>query len=331
MKSTKTNDPVLTVEDLSVAFFTEEGRVDAVRDVSFSLERGQTLSIVGESGSGKSVSAYAILQLIQKPGRITGGKITLYPQNGEPLEITGLLEKDDRLYHLRGGLVSMIFQEPMTALSPVYTVGNQIIEAILIHQEKTKNEAEAIAVAMLDRVGIPNPEKRIKQYPHEMSGGMRQRVVIAMALVCRPEVLIADEPTTALDVTIQAQILQLIKELKDELGTSVLFITHDLGVVAQISDQVVVMNDGRVVETADVRTLFANPLHPYTRSLLGAMPRLDRKTERLADTATMDSEVTGLPEGFSIHPSSAEPGEPVLHQLADRKLLLWPNSVNPPV
>jgi ABC-type dipeptide/oligopeptide/nickel transport system ATPase component len=285
---TDADDIVLRVEDLEVKFFTEEGEVTAVRGISFELKRGTVLAIVGESGSGKSVTAYSILKLIQEPGRITGGKITLFPKQGKPIEISALTEKDDRLYDVRGGYISMIFQEPMTALSPVHTIGNQICEAILLHQNVTMQEARRLAIDMIDKVGIPKPESRLEQYPHELSGGMRQRIVIAMALVCRPEILIADEPTTALDVTIQAQILQLIKDLQKEMGTSVIFITHDLGVVAQTADFVNVMFGGRILEKGTVRQILKNPFHPYSRGLLAAIPSIEHVRDRLP---TIDSVV----------------------------------------
>jgi peptide/nickel transport system ATP-binding protein len=288
--SSQPHENVLEVEDLAVSFFTEEGEVRAVTGVTFGIKRGECLAIVGESGSGKSVSAYSILRLIQAPGRIMGGRIRLYPRTGGMVDVTALGEKDDRLYHVRGGLVSMIFQEPMTALSPVHTVGNQICEAILLHQNVSVKEAEALAAEMLAKVGIPNPRARLSQYPHEFSGGMRQRVVIAMALVCRPELLIADEPTTALDVTIQAQILTLIRDLQAEMGTSVLFITHDIGVVAQMADEVCVMYKGRIVERGGVRPVLKKPLHPYTRGLLGAIPGMASLGKRLP---TIDTVLAG--------------------------------------
>jgi len=274
------------VEDLEVTFFTEEGAVQAVRGISFDLKRGSILAIVGESGSGKSVTAFSILRLIQEPGRITGGRMTFYPKSGDPIEITALGEKDERLFDLRGGHISMIFQEPMTALSPVHSVGNQICEAILLHQEVSEKTAWQMAVEMLDKVGIPKPASRMDQYPHELSGGMRQRVVIAMALVCKPEILIADEPTTALDVTIQAQILQLIKDLQREMGTSVIFITHDLGVVAQTAEMVNVMFGGRILEKGTVRQILKDPFHPYSRGLLAAIPSMETVRDRLP---TIDS------------------------------------------
>jgi ABC-type dipeptide/oligopeptide/nickel transport system ATPase component len=291
--SSETNSPlnasddiVLRVEDLEVTFFTEEGAVEAVRGISFDLKRGSILAIVGESGSGKSVTAFSILKLIQEPGRITGGKITFFPKRGEPIEISALTEKDDKLFDVRGGYISMIFQEPMTALSPVHTIGNQICEAILLHQDVSEEEAQQMAIEMIDKVGIPKPETRLGQYPHELSGGMRQRVVIAMALVCRPEILIADEPTTALDVTIQAQIIQLIRDLQKEMETSVIFITHDLGVVAQTAEYVNVMFGGRILEKGTVRQILKTPFHPYSRGLLAAIPSIEHVRERLP---TIDS------------------------------------------
>jgi ABC-type dipeptide/oligopeptide/nickel transport system ATPase component len=286
----KAPENVLEVKDLAVSFFTEEGEVEAVAGVDFEMKRGRCLAIVGESGSGKSVTAYSIMRLIQSPGRIMRGSVTIRPKREPAIDVVELNEKDERLYHVRGGLVSMIFQEPMTALSPVHTVGNQICEAILLHQDVSEKEAQQQAVEMLAKVGIPNPAARLSQYPHEFSGGMRQRVVIAMALVCRPEILIADEPTTALDVTIQAQILKLIKDLQAEFGTSVLFITHDIGVVAQVADDVCVMYKGRIVERGAIRPVLKNPLHPYTKGLLGAIPGIAALGKRLP---TIDTFLAG--------------------------------------
>ncbi len=302
------------MENLNVVFDTDEGRVVAVEDVSLDVKRGKTLAIVGESGSGKSVSAVSILKLIQHPGKIAGGKIRYFPQEGGEIDIMFLEEGDPRLYDLRGGRISMIFQEPMTALSPVHTIGNQICEAILLHSDASKKEAEKRAIDMLGKVGIPNPDQRFKQYPHEFSGGMRQRVVIAMALVCKPDILIADEPTTALDVTIQAQILELIKSLQDEMGTAVIFITHDLGVVAQIADDVVVMYKGRIIEKGGVRDVLKDPLHPYTKGLLAAIPSQANHGSRLP---TVDSVLGGrdidsvkdlkvLPKGRAVALSEAD-------------------------
>jgi oligopeptide/dipeptide ABC transporter ATP-binding protein len=295
-------DYILKVQDLRVHFFTDDGELPAIDGVTFSVPRGKVLAIVGESGCGKSVTAYSILRLIQKPGKITGGTITLLPPDRNPIEITSLDENDDRLFHLRGGLISMIFQEPMTALSPVHTVGNQICEAILLHQVVTGKQARDIAVKMLSKVGIPGPETRLDQYPYELSGGMRQRIVIAMALVCNPMLLIADEPTTALDVTIQAQILKLIKDLQKDLGTSVLLITHDIGVVAQTADEVAVMYLGRVVEQSDVRSVLKRPMHPYTIGLLKSLPGLASKDQRLRSIEGSVPSLLEIPPGCPFHP-----------------------------
>jgi ABC-type dipeptide/oligopeptide/nickel transport system ATPase component len=264
--------PLLEVENLTTGFFTADGVVPAVDGVSFSLGRGRTLALVGESGSGKSVTAYSILRLIQPPGRITGGRILFRSARDGEIDLAALGEKSAALFKVRGGLISMIFQEPMTALSPVHSVGSQIAEAILLHRRVTKTEARRLTIEMLGQVGIARAEACFDQYPHELSGGMRQRVVIAMALVCRPELLIADEPTTALDVTIQAQILGLIKTLQRSLGCSVLLITHDFGVVAQVADDVAVMYRGKIVEHGTVRAVLKNPQHAYTRALLDALP-----------------------------------------------------------
>jgi len=264
--------PLLDVRNLRVSFFTPDGVVGAVQNVSFSIERGRTLALVGESGSGKSVTAYSLLQLVQPPGRIVDGRIVLRSQREGEIDISHLDEKSGLLFRVRGGLVSMIFQEPMTALSPVHTIGSQIDEAILVHQDVSAAAARRLTLEMLHKVGIANAEQRYAQYPHELSGGMRQRAVIAMALVCRPELLIADEPTTALDVTIQAQILGLIKTLQREIGCSVLLITHDFGVVAQMADDVAVMRNGEIVERGPVRAVLKNPQHAYTQALLDALP-----------------------------------------------------------
>ena len=303
-------DNVLEIEDLRVSFYTEEGEVRAVDGVSFSIPRGSIVGLVGESGCGKSVTSYSVLRLIQSPGEIKGGSIRFRPNNGDPIEITDLDEEDDALYHLRGGAISMIFQEPMTALSPVHTIGDQIGEAIMLHGEHSEEQAKEIAAEMLDKVGIPNPRSRLDQYPFEMSGGMRQRVVIAMALACAPEVLIADEPTTALDVTIQAQIIRLIKSLQQDLGTSTLLITHDLGVVAQLVDHIAVMYLGRIVEQGDVRTVMKDPRHPYTMGLLESLPGLALEKQRLPSIKGSVPSLAERPPGCPFHPRCphAEPG-----------------------
>lgn len=270
--------PVLEVRNLKTHFFTRDGITRAVDGISFRVKRGQTLAIVGESGCGKSVTSLSILKLIASPpGKIVDGAI-LY--NGEDL-----VEADEsRMRQIRGNKISMIFQEPMTSLNPVLTVGKQITEVLMLHKKLDTKQARARAIEMLRLVNIPEPESRIDNYPHQMSGGMRQRVMIAIALACDPEVLIADEPTTALDVTIQAQILNLMRDLRDRTQAATVLITHDLGVVAEIAETVVVMYAGRKVEEADVKSLFAKPLHPYTRGLLNSMPKLIGDTdERLEE------------------------------------------------
>ena len=281
------NAPVLEVRNLAVQFKTDTGLTHALRNVSFDVPRGEVTAIVGESGSGKSVTANCIMRLIAPPGRITGGSVRFAPNAAEAFDIVALEDRDPRLRALRGGHISMVFQEPMTALSPVHDIGGQVAEAILCHRNASKAEAWAEAAQMLRQVGIGDIERRMKMYPFEFSGGMRQRVVIATALVCRPEVLICDEPTTALDVTIQAEILTLIRRLQSELGNSVIFITHDLGVVAQIADHVVVMYQGRVLEIGTVRQVLKDPLHPYTKGLLKAIPGVVPPGERLATIASV--------------------------------------------
>ncbi|MHC4718401.1 MAG: ABC transporter ATP-binding protein [Planctomycetota bacterium] len=299
---TESNDILLDVKDLRTVFDVEGGQVWAVDGASFAVRRGQILAIVGESGCGKSVTAYSILRLITRPGRIAAGRIVLHPRDGKPIDVTALSERSEQLYDIRGGLVSMIFQEPMTALSPVHTIGNQICEAITLHQDVGRREAESLAVEMLGKVGIPAPQQRLRQYPHELSGGMRQRAVIAMALVCRPELLIADEPTTALDVTIQAQILELIKDMRRRLGTAVLLITHDLGVVAQTAEDVAVMYLGRIVEQGPIRPLMNAPLHPYTRGLLESLPSMSGRRGRLASIPGSVPSPMDQPAGCPFHP-----------------------------
>ncbi|HMJ12072.1 MAG TPA: ABC transporter ATP-binding protein, partial [Polyangiaceae bacterium] len=263
-------EPLLSVQHLTTCFRTDRGVLKAVDDVSFEVRRGATLAVVGESGSGKSVTALSILRLIQSPpGQITGGKIAF-----EGTDLLSLPEQQMR--HLRGAKISMIFQEPMTCLNPVYTIGAQIAEALRIHRPVSRREARERAIEMLQKVGIPSPVERVDSYPHQLSGGMRQRVMIAMALICDPALLIADEPTTALDVTIQAQILELLRKLQAELGMSILFITHDLGVVAEFANDVAVLYAGQVVETGSVAQIFKAPEHPYTRGLLASIPPLGK-------------------------------------------------------
>jgi oligopeptide/dipeptide ABC transporter ATP-binding protein len=292
-------DRLLEVNDLKTYFDTDEGTVKAVDGVSFHIDKGETLGVVGESGSGKSVTSLSTMRLIpQPPGRFAAGEIKFEGQD--------LLKKSEReMRKIRGNEISMIFQEPMTSLNPVYTVGDQIAEAIVLHQGKTRKQAMKMATEMLDLVGIPEPGKRVKNYPHQMSGGMRQRVMIAMALSCGPKLLIADEPTTALDVTIQAQILDLMRQLQSEIGMSILFITHDLGVVAEIADRVVVMYAGRAVEEADVNDIYGKPQMPYTRGLLNSIPRVDKAAihqERLEAIPGNVPNPLALPEGCAFHP-----------------------------
>ncbi|HEX7004866.1 MAG TPA: ABC transporter ATP-binding protein [Trueperaceae bacterium] len=293
------SERLLEVIDLKTYFDTDEGTVKAVDGVSFHLDRGETLAVVGESGSGKSVTSLSVMRLIPTPpGRIAGGQILF---EGEDL----VTKSERAMRKIRGNDISMIFQEPMTSLNPVYTVGDQIAEAIVLHQGKSYREAMRMAAEMLDLVGIPEPGKRVKNYPHQMSGGMRQRVMIAMALSCGPKLLIADEPTTALDVTIQAQILDLMRKLQEEIGMSILFITHDLGVVAEIADRAVVMYAGRAVEEADVNSIFAEPLMPYTLGLMNSIPRVDRAAEHQERLQAIPGNVPNplnLPEGCAFHP-----------------------------
>ena len=293
------SERLLEVNDLKTYFDTDEGTVRAVDGVSFHIDKGETLGVVGESGSGKSVTSLSVMRLIPSPpGRIASGEMLF---EGEDL-----VKKSERdMRRIRGNEISMIFQEPMTSLNPVYTVGHQIAEAIVLHQGKSYRQAMILAAEMLDLVGIPEPGERVKNYPHQMSGGMRQRVMIAMALSCGPKLLIADEPTTALDVTIQAQILELMNKLQDEIGMSILFITHDLGVVAEVADRVVVMYAGRAVEEGSVNEIFGRPQMPYTVGLMNSIPRVDRAAlhqERLVAIPGNVPNPLFLPEGCAFHP-----------------------------
>ena len=291
----KNNGVLLEVNNLKTYFFTDEGVAKAVDDVSLTLREGETLGVVGESGCGKSVTALSILRLIpHPPGKIVDGKIHFADRGN----LTQLTEREMR--KIRGNEISMIFQEPMTSLNPVFRIGSQIAEAIQLHQKVSKTEGYERAVEMLKLVGIPSPEKRIRDYPHHLSGGMRQRVMIAMALSCNPRLMLADEPTTALDVTIQAQILDLMNKLKKEVGTSIILITHNLGVIAEMAQNVSVMYAGVVVENTDVKTLFAEPLHPYTIGLLTSIPRADRDAgtkKRLNTISGIVPSLLDLPEG----------------------------------
>ena len=287
---------LVDIQHERLSFFTPAGEVKALNDVSIHLNDGEVLGIVGESGSGKSVTAYSLMGLTAYPGKLVGGTIDF---NGH--RINDLSEKEFR--KIRGNEVSVIFQDPMTSLNPVYTIGNQIMEVILLHTDKNKEQARARAKELLELVGINEPEKRLKQYPHELSGGMRQRVMIAIALACEPKLLIADEPTTALDVTIQAQILELMMELKEKLGMAIIMITHDLGVVASMCDRIAVMYAGRIVEYGTTDDIFYNPKHEYTKGLLKSIPRLDAKEhERLVPIEGTPIDLLNPPAGCPFAP-----------------------------
>lgn len=282
---------LLEVKNLKTYFYTDDGIAKAVDDVSYDIDRGETLGLVGESGCGKSVSALSIMRLIpDPPGRIVGGEILFKGK-----DIVKMSEEE--IEDMRGNDIAMIFQEPMTSLNPVFTCGDQIDEAVMLHQKVSKEEAKKRSIEMLRLVGIPAPEQRYREYPHQLSGGLRQRVMIAMALSCNPEILIADEPTTALDVTVQAQILELIKKLQDELGMGVIMITHDLGVIAEVTNRVAVMYASKVVEYSTSEEIFYNPKHPYTLGLLSSIPKLNKGQQRLATIEGNVPAATNYPKG----------------------------------
>jgi len=297
-------DMLIEISELKTVFPTDDGIVRAVDGVSFSISRGKTLGLVGESGCGKSVTGLSILQLVPPPGVIKSGNILYYrDESDRPIDITALSPKSELMRSIRGNDIAMIFQEPMTSLNPVYTVGDQIIEAITLHQGLGKKEAREQAINMIEKVGIPAPRQRVDEYPHQLSGGMRQRAMIAMALSCHPALLIADEPTTALDVTIQAQVLDLMLTLQKDMNMAILLISHDLGVIAELSDDVVVMYAGRVVEKGEVDSIFYNPLHPYTSGLLKSIPTLGgRAKKRLHSIAGTVPHPLALPQGCSFQP-----------------------------
>ena len=294
---------LLEVKHLNTQFRSKSGNVMAAADVNFDIDEGKIVAIVGESGSGKSVTAQSILQLISRPGKIVGGEILL---NGEDL----LKKSRKEMCHVRGKEISMIFQEPMTSLNPTFTCGAQVVEVLRLHQKMTKKEAREKAVELFQQVGIPDAESRLDEYPHQLSGGMRQRVMIAIALACKPRILIADEPTTALDVTIQAQILELLKKLQKETGMSILLITHDFGVVSELANDVIVMYAGRTLEKGTVREVMDAPLHPYTKGLLKAIPSLSgqgkRGGERLFNIEGVVPNLAKLPQGCSFCPRCTE-------------------------
>lgn len=288
-------EKILQVKNLQTSFFTDAGEVRAVNNMSFDLEAGKVLGIVGESGSGKSVTAYSILRILSHPGEVVGGEILFRGEN--------LLAFSEReMQEIRGDKISMIFQDPMTSLNPVYSVGNQIMEAILLHSDRSRKEARKRSIELLGLVGINDPERRIKQYPHELSGGMRQRVMIAMALACEPDILIADEPTTALDVTIQAQILELIGELQRKLDMAVIMITHDLGVIANICDHIIVMYAGTVCERGSADDIFYDPKHEYTKGLLASIPKQEKSDELLTPIQGSPIDLLNMPPGCAFSP-----------------------------
>lgn len=318
------SNPILYIKNLSVEFQTVEGTVHAINNLCYSLDEGETLGIVGESGSGKSVSSLGIMKLIPNPpGKIVNGEI-LY--NGK--DLTKISEKE--MEKFRGNEISMIFQEPMTSLNPIITCGKQIAESLILHRGLKKKEAMQAAVQMMQAVGIANPEKRAHEYPHQMSGGMRQRVMIAMALACNPKILICDEPTTALDVTIQAQILDLIRKLNKNTGTAIVMITHDLGVVSELCERVIVMYTGRIVEDAPAEEIFKNPLHPYTVGLINAVPRITKERNPLMTIEGVVPNPTEIIEGCSFCPrckyatEQCKKEEPPMVQVDEkRKVRCW--------
>ena len=293
------SENILSVQNLHTSFHTDKGEVKAVNGVTFNLEKGEILGIVGESGSGKSVTAYSIMRILEKNGRITEGKILYKGQ-----DIAEFSEKQMREF--RGKCCSIIFQDPMTSLNPVFTVGNQLKEAIELHTDRKGKEAEARAIEMLTLVGVNEPEKRVKQYPYELSGGMRQRVMIAMALACEPDILIADEPTTALDVTIQAQILELMQSLQKKLGMAIIMVTHDLGVIADMCDEIIVMYGGRVCERGTAEDIFYRPHHEYTKGLLRSIPNVDRIGEKLIPIPGTPINLLNMPKGCAFCPRCEE-------------------------
>ncbi|MBN2006945.1 MAG: ABC transporter ATP-binding protein [Anaerolineae bacterium] len=322
------NNILVQVKDLKIHFFTNEGTVRAVDGVTFDIRSGKTLCVVGESGCGKSVTARALLQIVHRPGKIVDGDIILYRKRGhdqiEEINISKLEPKGRAIRSIRGKEISMIFQEPMTSLSPMYTVGNQIMETIRLHTKVDKEQARGRTLEMLEFVGIPRPDRIVDEYPFRLSGGMRQRAMIAMALSCNPSLLIADEPTTALDVTTQAQIIDLMQGLQRDYDMGILFITHDLGVVAEIADDVVVMYLGNVVEYSDVRTIFNHPKHPYTQSLLRSIPKVTATRERLEVIAGIVPSPFRRPSGCPFHPRCTK-AMPICSQVEPKTISLDEN------
>ena len=323
--------PLIEIRGLKTYFHTENGVARAVDGVDFTIEPKKTLGVVGESGCGKSVTALSILRLIQEPpGRIEAGEI-LYHRNGEVLDLTKLDPRGNQMRSIRGNEIAMIFQEPMTSLNPVYTIGNQIMEVIMLHQYLPKKEAKKKAIEMLHSVGLSSPEQHVDEYPHQLSGGMRQRSMIAMAISCNPSLLIADEPTTALDVTIQTQVLEVMNNLRRQFKSAILFITHDLGVIANMADDVVVMYLGKIVESASVGNIFHNPMHPYTKGLMNSIPSLASTTkERLIPIKGVVPDVFDVPQGCGFEPRCPQAMEicktqmpPLKQKISDHLVACW--------
>ncbi|MFA6508349.1 MAG: ABC transporter ATP-binding protein [Treponemataceae bacterium] len=319
--------PLLSVDNLKTYFFQDEGTVKAVDGAGFDVFPGKTLGIVGESGCGKSVTTMSILRLIEKPGRIVAGRVVLRLANGKEVDLTSLHPDGEEIRSIRGAEIGLVFQEPMTSFSPVHTIGDQLTEAIRLHSKANKREAHALGIEALRNVGIPNPERRIDQYSFQMSGGLRQRAMIAVALSCNPRLLIADEPTTALDVTTQAQILDLMRDLQNKKGMAIMLITHNLGVIAEMADDVVVMYLGRVVEKGPVDAIFHNPKHPYTRALLDSIPNINAQTRVKLPTITGSiPHPYARPRGCPFYPrcprfmpGTCDKEEPVLTSVGDRQ------------
>jgi oligopeptide/dipeptide ABC transporter ATP-binding protein len=312
---------ILEVKNLKTYFHTEEGIIKAVDDVTFSVEKGKTLGIVGESGCGKSITSYSIMQLVPHPGIIENGEI-IYNSNNKKVNLLDFSPHSKEMRKVRGNDIAMIFQEPMTSLNPIFTIGNQIREAIHLHQDLNEKEEKNRAVEVLKHVGISAPEKRVNEYPHQLSGGMKQRVMIAMALTCKPNLLIADEPTTALDVTIETQILKLMNDIQKELKMSIILITHDLGVIGEMADYIIVMYTGKIVEKINKRNLFNNPKHPYTQGLIDSIPTIGKK-ERLKSIKGTVPNLTNLPSGCYFSPrcpykmDKCEKKQPPLFEIGD--------------
>lgn len=332
--ATSDNETLVKIDDLKVQFQLREGVVRAIDGVGFEIKRSQTLGVVGESGCGKSMTARALMRIIPYPGKITAGhlyynRLDADGNTTETLDLAQLDPKGKKIRTIRGAEIAMVFQEPMTSLSPVHTIGDQIMEAILLHQSVNKATAREQTIDVLRLVGMPKAEQNVDSYPHQLSGGMRQRAMIAMALSCRPTLLIADEPTTALDVTTEAQILDLMRELQEQLGMAIMYITHNLGVIAEMTEYVVVMYLGKIVEATDVDSLFFNPKHPYTRALLNSMPRLGQKSnKRLESIKGMVPDPYSIPKGCSFHPRCTEciaglcdQQDPPLIQISERHVV----------